>query len=144
MRVSMKSPAAAFVFENGLLVIFLMNTFLDDICFSFDLIMLIMDSDKHHCISLPESHPKQFDDINNNLCEEEKPSFDCQPTPKQNSSSSEDSTLLTTTTTTTTVEVKVKTTKTSSRKRKLDLGNQNNNDNQINKQAAVTKKKVIY
>jgi hypothetical protein len=44
--------------------------------------------------------------------------------------------------TTTMVEVEIKTTNTSSRKRKLNLINQINNDNHINKQPAITKKKV--
>ena len=132
---------------------------LDDICVLFDIMMtmmmdtarLEMDSDKHLCISIPETNPKNFDDINNNYYPKDKEIFDCHSTMKSNVLSSDkhenDTTLLTTTTMTTTVEVKVKTTKTSSpRKRKLDLVNSNNEDEhqeQINKQAAISKNKVI-
>ena len=111
------------------------------------MMMMMMDSDKHLCISIPETSSKKFDEINDKNYSHPKENdeiFDCHSTLKTNHLSSDkhenDRTLLTTTTMTTTVEVKVKTTKTSSRKRKLDLLNRN--DNQINKQPTITKNKV--
>jgi hypothetical protein len=128
------------VFENGLFIMYL-TLLLDDICYLFNLIMMIdsaileTDSDQHLCISIPENNPKNFDDINNNHYETEKSLLDSNNSMKQTSTNHENNT-------TTMVEVEIKTTNTSSRKRKLNLINQINNDNHINKQPAITKKKV--
>jgi hypothetical protein len=130
----MKSPAAALC-----IFIICLILLLDDIC----LIMI----DSARLESNTDQHLQKFDDINNNHYQTENPLLDCENPMKEtilSSTNQENDTNLLTTTTTTTVELKVKTSKTSSaRKRKLNLINQINNDNHINKQAAITKKKVI-
>ncbi len=111
---------------------------IDDIC------LIMIDSTRLELNT--DQHIEKFDDINNNHYQTENPLLDCENSMKPTilpSTNQENDTPLLTTTTTTTVEVKVKTTKTSSRKRKLNLINQINNDNHINKQPAITKKKVI-